>query len=133
MIEEVRQAIADALINSCDLPTTAYITEQVNTPQAMVAAGDITYDDDMDGTALYEYTIVVYLPRSAEWSQQYFDTLAEPGELSLKAAIEGDVNLKALIEYAVVSRASAVRTENVGEPPNTTSYLVRDFDVKVYA
>lgn len=126
-IAEVREAIADA-VTLHSTKATAYFTDQANVPQAMVLSGEISYDDSMDPTNLYEYTVSVYATREPKPGQQYLDECAEPsGGLSIKEAIEEDERLAALVHYAVVRRALPVRQETIGE----TLYLARDFEVQV--
>lgn len=125
-IADVRAALALAV--EAVVKATPYQTDQVNTPQAMIVRGDISYDDDFDGSAAYEYIITVYAARRVVHAQEYLDELAEPsGTTSLKAVVEAHEGLRDLVQYAVVTSASPVRLENVGE----AQYLAADWIVKV--
>lgn len=124
-IAEVREAIALAVESV--VKATPYVTEQVNTPQAVVVRGEINYDDTMDGTAAYDYVVTVYATRDARHAQEFLDELSEPeGTGSLKAAVESHSGLADLVHYAVVYRASTPRAEIVGETP----YIAQDFTVR---
>ncbi len=126
-IKEIREAIAAAIDTTGIVISTPYVTDQVNTPQAMVIRGDITYDDTFDGTAAYEFVVTVYVTRSAGAGQELLDDLSEPhGASSLKEALEADPDLKEVVDYAVVTGAGTPRVEVIGD----SQYLAADFFVR---
>lgn len=128
-IADIREALA-AAIEATGVKATAYVTDQVNTPQAVVRRGELNYSDSFDGEARYDFTITVYATREARAGQEYLDALVEPeGFTSMKAAVENDTALKEHIHYATVTRASPVNEAVVGE----TQYLAVDFSVLIIA
>lgn len=125
-IAEVRLALAAA----CGIRATAYITDSVNTPVAVVSLNEVNYDVVMGrGADEWAYTVTVYTSRTNETqAQKYLDDLREPtGDTSLKTLIEADTALAALIDYVVVRTASPVRAQQVGP----TQYLLVEFTVEV--
>lgn len=125
-IAEVREALASA----CRIRATAYITDSVNTPVAVVSLNDVNYDIVMGrGGDEWQYTIAVYASRTNEKAaQKYLDDLREPtGDTSLKTLVEGDAGLAELVDYARVRTASPVRAAAVGQ----AQYLFVEFAVEI--
>lgn len=125
-IAEVRVALAEA----CGIRATAYITDSVNTPVAVVSLNEVNYDVVMGrGADDWQYTVTVYTSRTDETrAQKYLDDLREPtGSKSLKTLIEADAGIAALVDYVVVKSASPVRAQQVG----ASQYLLVEFTVEV--
>ncbi len=125
-IAEVRAALAEA----CGIRATAYITDSVNTPVAVVALNEVDYDVVMGrGADQWNYTVTVYTSRTDETrAQKYLDDLREPtGATSLKTLIEADAGLAELVDYVVVRSASPVQAQPVGQ----VTYLLVEFTVEV--
>lgn len=127
-LTEVRRAIA-AAIEATGVKSTPYVTDQVNTPQAVVVRGEINYNHTFDPTHAYTYTIRVYATRTnPAYAQEFLDDLADPDHAkSIKTAVETDEALAALIQHVSVTTASITQTATVGE----TEYLFVDFTTEV--
>ena len=125
-IAEVRAALAEA----CGIRATAYITDSVNTPVAVVSLNEVNYDVVMGrGADQWNYTVTVYTSRTDDVrAQKYLDDLREPtGATSLKTLIEADTALAELVDYVVVRSASPVQAQPVGQ----VTYLLVEFTVEV--
>jgi len=124
-IADVREALAAA----CRIRATAYVTESVNTPVAVIARGEVNYDLVMGrGADMWNYTITVYVSLDEKRAQKYLDDLCEPtGATSLKTLVEADTALAALIDYVVIRTVSEVQSATVG----TVDYLLVVFTVDI--
>lgn len=133
-IRTVRLAIATAVGAILGLNTSYFVPDQVNTPLAVVFRKLITYDVTMGGAGTdrgnsYLFAVVVYAPRAAaQASQDLLDNYCEPtGATSIKAAIETNAALQALVAWADVTSASEPQIATAGQ----IEYMTTEWTVEV--
>lgn len=129
MIDEVRQAFADALSVIDGLHVDPYIVEGIRAPHAMVdyqVAYDLTF---ARGSDAYEFVVMVFAQRSsAEQSQKLLDRLRDPSDASsVKQVLEGDAGLAALVDYVRVAAVDRPQVVTVGN----ADYLMVSFNCEV--
>ena len=126
----MRRALADACA-SVGLNATGYITDDINTPAAVIARTQVDYDQTLGrGSDQFGFTIRVYVDRTDEIAgQQLLDMLVEPGTSStLKTAIETQSVFDAAgVHFFRVRTASEVQVTQLGQ----IGYLTVEFDLEV--
>ena len=126
----MRRALADAC-SSVGLNATGYITDDINTPAAVIARTQVDYDQTLGrGSDQFGFTIRVYVDRTDEIAgQQLLDMLVEPGTAStLKTAIETQSVFDAAgVHFFRVRTASEVQVTQLGQ----IGYLTVEFDLEV--
>ena len=129
-IAQVRTALAAAVDGIAGVRATPYVTDAVATPQAIVVVDEIDYEQIFEGgLATYSYRVIVYAQRSSERAAQILlDTLREPtGSTSIRAVIEADTGVKALVSWVVVRSVSADQIAKVGD----IDYLAAEWQLQV--
>lgn len=129
-IAAVREAFAAALDGIDGLRASAYLTDQINPPQAMVDFEIPEYDLTFNrGADQYDFTVWIFDQRTSErGSQLRMDAWRDPSDAdSLKQVIEADAGILAVCDYARVRSVSSPRDMQVGN----VHYLVIEFRVEV--
>lgn len=128
-----REAISDALDGIDGLRSVPYVSDQVNTNQAVLSRGEVTYHLVFGAASAtqhtYLFTVSVFVNRTAERSAQVFlDTLVDASHAnSVPAALEdAAVESAAGADSLVVKTASPVGVMTVG----AVEYLTVDFEVE---
>lgn len=119
-LADVREAIAADLNELSGLRATAYLTPQINPPQAMVdVEGPTQVTFSTAGAVEYTVTIAVFDQFTSERaSQERFDNLRDPHHAnSLKRKIEDSTRLAALdgVDYGEVGPSSPAQPVQVGQ------------------
>lgn len=133
-ISELRTAVADAVATIDGLRATPLVADKVNGPQAVVMRKEFVYDDVLNGAGefgahTYQFGITVYVARTNErGAQDLLDEYAEPsGDNSIKAAVETDTDLLALVDWVDVTEVGEIRISTIGQ----IDYLIEEFTVQV--
>jgi len=126
-----RAAMGTALSTISGLNVSAYMTDIIKPPQAMIDLHpdyDLVFSGSKD---TYHYVVQVYTQRDNEKSAQILlDTLRDPNDTSsVKYVFENNATLAAAVDYAWVKRCSPVEVVLVG----TVEYLRITFEVEVCA
>lgn len=120
-IAQIRLKVAAACRTAVDgtgvhLEASHYIAGPITPPFAYPAAADGNYDDTLDGAATAVVTVRLLTSRAEDQSgQELLDAfLATTGPTSVKAAIESDAALNALVDDLQVSGWSGYRLYEIG-------------------
>lgn len=108
-MEEIREAVADALTQIDGMQANAYPLTNPTLPSAVVVRGDIDYDQAMQGgTHTMTLKVRVYVAdlNDIAASKNLDVYLAPTGASSVKAAIETDTTLGGLISDLHVTSAN---------------------------
>ena len=130
-VNQVRQALADAITAGTDLRATPIVQDQIVAPIAVVARQ--AFDPRMvfsQRKAAYQFTVTIYVGRTVERAaQNELDGYAEiSGDGSVIAAIQDGTNwVDVTVDYAVVTNVSEVQVAAIGE----VQYLAVVLDVEV--
>lgn len=130
-VNQVRQALADAITAGTDLRATPIVQDQIVAPIAVVArqAFDPRYIFSQ-AKAAYQFTVTVYADRTNErTAQNELDYYAEiSGDGSVVAAIQnGDNWGDTDVDYAQVTNIGEVFVANI----SGADYLALRLDVEV--
>ncbi len=131
VIDDIRSAMVTALQTISGLRATAYITESIHPPIAMLdyeAVYDLTFGRGAD---VYNFKVKVFSQRTGEkQSQVFLDTLRDPTNTAgVKQTLEDNAALQALVDYVAVRRVGFVEPVDIGQE----KYLTVEFDVEVVA
>ena len=107
------------------------IPDQPNPPMAVISLDNVNYDQTFQrGMTEYNFIVSVLAGRVTERrAQQRLDSFIDPGEATVKTAIESDRSLGDQVFDVRVADMSNIGAVNLGE----TIYLGADFTVNVYA
>lgn len=129
-IDEVRQALAQAVKNGTGLDCSPYVLDQVNAPCAMVDRQGFDPRLVMVSTkSVYRLRVVMFMARLSDIdAQKAIDAYCDlTGEHSVRAAIEDGSLWTTTVDYAAVTNiGDTVEREVAG-----AVYLVTEFDVEV--
>lgn len=133
-IGAIREALKVRLDTIPGLTTYATMPGSVNVPAAVVIPGPgpfLNYHESFEGADRVAMSIVVYVAYThQDGSQGNLDGyLANTGTSSVKAAIDGDLDLDGTVQFAVVTEARNYGILNVGG----TDYLSCEFGVDIGA
>ena len=131
-VSEVRQAMADAIADNIEgLRSSAIVPDQMVGPIAVVSRQAFDPRFVFSGArASYEFTVTVYVLRSADRAQQnLLDEFVElSGSQSVIAALQdGDNYPNVTLDYVQVTNVSEVQAVSV----DTAEYLAVRLDVEV--
>lgn len=130
-VESFRVALAAALDGMPNLRCpSAYMTDQVNPPQAMIDH-EVNYDLTFArGADVHTFHVMVFDLRTSERATQIrFDTLMD-GSLtttSIKFVVENNAGVAAECDYARVLSATRPQVATIG----VVDYLLVDFTLEV--
>ena len=131
-IADMRAGIAKNLRDNIPgLRVAETIPDQPNPPMAVISLDNVNYDQTFQrGMTEYNFIVSVLAGRVTERrAQQRLDSYIDPGEATVKTAIESDRSLGDKVFDVRVSDMSNIGAVNLGE----TIYLGADFTVNVYA
>lgn len=106
---EVRNALQTRLATITGLRAYSEMPAKPEFPAAAVGIRSLAYSRDFDDSVLYSFTVWVYVSagRDVERAQAALDTyLAPTGATSIKAALEGDVDLGGTCDWIRVVGAN---------------------------
>lgn len=131
-VSEVRQAMADAIADNVEgLRASAIVPDQMVGPIAVVSRQAFDPRFVFSGArASYEFTVTVYVLRSADRAQQnLLDEYVElSGTNSVIAALQDEANYpNVTLDYVQVTNVSEVQAVSV----DTAEYLAVRLDVEV--
>ena len=131
-IADMRAGIAKNLRDNIPgLRVAETIPDQPNPPMAVISLDNVNYDQTFQrGMTEYNFIVSVLAGRVSERNAQArLDSYIDPGEATVKTAIESDRSLGDKVFDVRVSDMSNIGAVNLGE----TIYLGADFTVNVYA
>lgn len=137
-IPAIRAGVATRLETIQGLRVEDKVTASINPPAAIIypAPGTfITYDQAMGGADDILITITLLVSRATDrTAQQKLDEyLANTGAKSIKAAVDGDLELGGAAQYATVTSAANYGPMTFGEGDAAITYLGCDFTVTIGA
>jgi hypothetical protein len=137
-IPAIRDGLADRLRTIQGLRVYDTYSPSINPPAAVVvpAPGDfLEYDQAMGGVDTVNLVIGLFVSKAIDRvAQEKLDAyLANTGPLSIKAAVDGDVDLGGIVHFAVVTSARNYGIKIFGEGEAATPYLGCEFTVTVGA
>lgn len=129
VIDDVRAGMVTALQTISGLRASAYVTETINPPMALIdyeANYDLTFGR---GAHTFMFKVKVFAQRTGEkQSQVFLDTLRDPTNTAgVKQTLEDNAALAALVDYVAVRRVGFVEPVDIGQ----AQYLTVEFDVEV--
>jgi len=129
-LSAIRQALADKMGNVYGLRSSATMPDAPRPPQAVILPDRIEYDLDMSrGADMFFFLVTVIVGRADDRAAQNNLDRFVSGTDSIKAAIEADMTLGGVVNFARVTEMTNYRQINVGD----TIYLGAEFEVEVVA
>jgi len=129
-LSAIRQALADKMGNVYGLRSSATMPDAPRPPQAVILPDRIEYDLDMSrGADTFFFLVTVIVGRADDRAAQNNLDRFVSGTDSIKAAIEADMTLGGVVNFARVTEMTNYRQINVGD----TIYLGAEFEVEVVA
>lgn len=132
LVSAIRDGIKTQLATISGLTAHSTVPGSIFPPAAIVRRRQTSFDSTMArGSDDYQFTVTLLVSQGS-WThgQDNLDTyLASSGSSSIKAAIEGDVSLGGVVDFARVSSAG----EDGLMTYNGTEYVAVDFTVEVTA
>lgn len=129
-LSAIRQALADKMGNVYGLRSSATMPDAPRPPQAVILPDRIEYDLDMSrGADTFFFLVTVIVGRADDRAAQNNLDRFVSGSDSIKAAIEADMTLGGVVNFARVTEMTNYRQINVGD----TIYLGAEFEVEVVA
>jgi len=129
-LTDIRQALADKMGNVYGLRSSATMPDAPRPPQAVILPDRIEYDLDMArGADTFFFLVTVIVGRADDRAAQNNLDQFVSGTDSIKAAIEADMTLGGVVNFARVTEMTNYRQINVGD----TIYLGAEFEVEVVA
>ena len=129
-LSAIRQALADKMGNVYGLRSSATMPDAPRPPQAVILPDRIEYDLDMGrGADTFFFLVTVIVGRADDRAAQNNLDRFVSGSDSIKAAIEADMTLGGVVNFARVTEMTNYRQINVGD----TIYLGAEFEVEVVA
>lgn len=130
-ISEISEALANSLTLIPGLRVVQYIPDQLNPPVAYVAIDSVTYHRAFGGgDATHEYTVTVIVGRANERTAQgqLDDFLSYDGTRSVRAAIELDKTLGAIVQTLIVTGGGNISPVSIGD----NVYISVEFNISIH-
>jgi len=128
---EIADGLETRLATVSGLRVFNHVPDVFAPPCAFVMPDSVQYWRGFAGGNIeYAYTVTVIVGRTNERSSQrsLYNYISFDGDLSIRAAIEGDRTLGGIVNTLLVERGDNIRMLSQGD----TDYLAADFSVTVH-
>lgn len=131
-VGQIATAISSALTTISGLRTTAYLSDSVNPPVAMVGIEDVDYHGAFaSGDIQHTFTIFLILSRASDRAgiEAMENYMSNDGAFSIRAAVEADQTLGGVVQTSVLTKSGPPLPISMGGVP----YISVPFTVIVHA